>query len=410
MAAEGSTAEPVRYFRKVIRISAYDSPHVELGLLQEDRGQPIVPHYLLCDPPLYPNVIDYEEFKKRKATFSKIRYTVGVLGQFYEGAELLMFPLDWMDLSHAYHAERVKLKTWKARKFLGVDVGGGGDETAWAVVDELGVIHGEAYQTPDTSVIAPRTRELMKIYGINPRDVLIDFGGGGQFVGQAMQAAGIRVRLQTFNAAPGYPQDEDASAWADDRHEAHLVELKATYKNRRAQMYDQLSKLLDPTRFDAIQKVAGVVQGEVLPAPYQAEYDGRLSRPEPFAIPGGEEYRELCRQLEPIPRLTNGEGQQYLPSKKKNKDTSTERTMRELIGCSPDRADALVLAVHLMLGAAVGSRDGVVMSAAMRAAGKKPEVKGESMGPYKNVHFPKPGERLVLKDFPAPALNGNGKH
>ena len=61
------------------------------------------------------------------------------------------------------------------------------------------------------------------------------------------------------------------------------------------------------------------------------------------------EQVELLRQMRPMPLLYDQEGRmRMLPKHKKDPD-STEKTLTDLIGCSPDEADALVLAVHGML-------------------------------------------------------------
>jgi hypothetical protein len=73
------------------------------------------------------------------------------------------------------------------------------------------------------------------------------------------------------------------------------------------------------------------------------------SRPQGFALPA--EYAELRRQLAPIPLTYDGEGRlELLPKNRRHGEEPTRRkTLTELIGCSPDEADALVLAVHAML-------------------------------------------------------------
>jgi len=89
-------------------------------------------------------------------------------------------------------------------------------------------------------------------------------------------------------------------------------EIRYTYKNRRAEMYGLLRE--------------------------------RMGSEDGFGLPL--EYDELRRQLAPMPLLFDGEGRLFLPPKNKRSPTSTEATIRDLIGCSPDEADALVLAVY----------------------------------------------------------------
>jgi hypothetical protein len=119
----------------------------------------------------------------------------------------------------------------------------------------------------------------------------------------------------------------------DQREESYA------YRNRRAQMYGELREMLDPAR--------------------PQERGGPLG----FAIPPptyGSQYAELRRQLAPIPLMYDGEGRMELPPKNKRAEAgesisgpgqsrTKRKTLSELIGCSPDEADALVLAVHGML-------------------------------------------------------------
>ena len=91
-------------------------------------------------------------------------------------------------------------------------------------------------------------------------------------------------------------------------------EEKSAYRNRRSEMYGLLRELLDPSR----------------------EGPG-------FAIP--REYHELRRQLAPIPLTYDPEGRLELLPKDKRGDNEKKQTLKELLGCSPDEADSLVLAV-----------------------------------------------------------------
>lgn len=63
--------------------------------------------------------------------------------------------------------------------------------------------------------------------------------------------------------------------------------------------------------------------------------------PEGFGLP--EEYYELRRQLAVFPLRYDGEGRLWLPPKNKKKPDSDEECLVELLGCSPDEADAVVL-------------------------------------------------------------------
>ena len=85
------------------------------------------------------------------------------------------------------------------------------------------------------------------------------------------------------------------------------------YKNRRAEMYGILARL--------------VKNG--------------------FGIPP--DYDELIRQLKVLPKLFDGEGRMYLPPKDKPSEGYRGKTIKQMLGGSPDEADSLVLAVYGMV-------------------------------------------------------------
>src|SRR3972149_2557666 len=76
---------------------------------------------------------------------------IGLDAEFYEGAEVLLFPPEWLNLAEN-RADAIE-KMQRQAKAIGIDPAEGGDQTAIAVVDELGLIELSSRQTPDTSVI-----------------------------------------------------------------------------------------------------------------------------------------------------------------------------------------------------------------------------------------------------------------
>ena len=101
-------------------------------------------------------------------------------------------------------------------------------------------------------------------------------------------------------------------------------EQRTAYFNRRAEMYGNLRELLDPA----------LGQG--------------------FAIPA--DYTDLRGQLAPIPLTYDDEGRLKLLPKHRREPAvggAGAKSLTELIGHSPDEADALVLAIHGMRGKAV---------------------------------------------------------
>lgn len=91
----------------------------------------------------------------------------------------------------------------------------------------------------------------------------------------------------------------------------------------------------------------GILRDLLNPGPVLEDADGnfiaKVSATGGFGIPA--KYAELRRQLAPMPLDYDGEGRMYLPPKNKPTPTYKGRTIRDLIGRSPDHADSLVLAV-----------------------------------------------------------------
>jgi len=302
------------YYRRVIRIRAEDSPNVQLGLQQQSRGKEVTYEELI------PGVLSYAEYVRRRATWDKIRQCIGLDGVFYEGAELLLYPPEWLNLAEQ-RAGQIKGQRRTART-MGVDSAMGGDNTSWAVVDRLGLIHLVSMKTPDTTEITGKTIALIREYNLNPNNVLFDYGGGGKAHADRLRKQGFNVRTVGFGES-ARPEKRRVIGTLEQRKLEE--ETRFAYKNRRAEMYHRLRLLLDP------------------------------SEGEPFALPaklinksredGGPSLRS---QLAPIPLWHDEEGRIYLPSKQRRpdqKDTG-RKTLKEIIGCSPDEADALVLATY----------------------------------------------------------------
>lgn len=311
-----------RIYRKIIQIRATDSPNIQLAELQIAKGlKPTLEQII-------PGVIDYPLYQKRRKLWDKIRQKVGLDAEFYEGAEVLLYPPDWLD-----RAERFALldpidreRAWPKEdefgnpvkplfKTLGVDPAEGGDNTVWTVIDQLRIHHMLSMKTTDTAFIADQTVSFINEFGIKPEDVLFDRGGGGKQHVDYLRRRGYRVRSVAF----GEPSSNDLvkatrNVYIPPKQIVEEKEVKYTFKNRRAEMYALLRyNLLDP-----VNEIG-------------------------FAIPA--KYTELRRQLSPLPLLYDPEGRIYLPPKDKPTTESKVITIREILGCSPDESDSLVLAV-----------------------------------------------------------------
>lgn len=302
------------YFRRVIRISAEDSPNVQLARAQQAAG--IEP----TGERVVPGVLTWDEYRQRLATWDEVRQCIGLRGEFWTGREALLFPPAWLD--HAAALARGLVGHRRVAEAVGIDTAEGGDRTAMAAVDRLGLIELVSKRTPDTSVIRGEAIGFGRRHGVPPERWVFDAGGGGKEHADYLRADGCDVQTVGFGEAC-LPEIHLGMRLLGERIDNR--EERAAWDKRRAQMYAELSALLDPS--------AG---------PGWAIAEGEL---------------ELRRQLAPMPRLYDGEGRLWLPPKSRKDPNSKVRTLREILGCSPDEADAVVLAVHGMV------HEGVVMSA-----------------------------------------------
>jgi len=298
-----------RYYRKVIRITGHDSPNVKYAQVEERVKGKITGKMLI------PGVLPYYDYKKRLDTWDEIRISIGIDAQFYKGSQLLLFPPTWIDRAHARHREvQAMTRGRRTARAMGIDPGEGAAETAWCVVDEYGILEMLAIQTPDTSEISKQTLALMRKWNLPPEAVMFDRGGGGKQISDVMRSQGFYVRTVGFGE-PVAPQPKRGMTSLE--HQVENSEDRYAYLNRRAEMYGRLSLLLDPS--------------------IEHRYQG-------FAIP--DTQSELRRQMAPIPKKYDKEGRLYLPPKNKKDPNSKEKTLIDIIGQSPDRADALVIALY----------------------------------------------------------------
>lgn len=316
------------YYRKVIQIRADHSPNVRLGLAQLRAGREPTNEMLV------PGVLSWEDYAKRRSTWDKIKQCVGLDATFWEGAELLLYPCDWLNRAEYLHS----LLERKDRQAvaMGVDPAEGGDKTAFAVVDGLGLIELISVQTIDTSVIVPRTMSLMRRYGLEAQKVCFDRGGGGKQLADELRARGCPVRTVAFGEAVGPEPDQLGPGMKSRRQRMETKEERYPYKNRRAEMYGRLREAIRPPWLPNPDDPFQMMQ----PNEHEAAAAG-------FALPAY--YTELRRQLSLIPLKYDKDGRMYLPPKVRKHGMSREdRSLEEVIGHSPDEADALVLALHAL--------------------------------------------------------------
>lgn len=323
-----------RYYRKVIKIRAEDSPSVRLGFAQQRKGLP------QTNEKVIPGVLDWDTYKKRRKTWDKIRQCTGLDAEFYEGAEILLYPPEWLNWSERY-AELLRGRVPRKAVAMGVDPAEGGDSTAISVVDYYGLIELVSKKTPDTSVVTGEVLAMMHKYNLPPDRVVFDRGGGGKQHADRLRDQGYPVCTVAFGEAVSLDPKYGTTSV---RERIETKEDRYVYKNRRAEMYGEFHILLDPGEHlkEDINDVVSWMITSSKNGDGASLYDGIG-----FAIPAI--YTELRRQLAPIPKTFDGEGRLYILPKQKPNPNHTGPTLTDLIGCSPDEADSLVLAVHGML-------------------------------------------------------------
>ena len=291
-----------RYHRKVIRIRAADSPNVKAGRQ------------------VFPGVLTREEYEYRRKHWDPIRQCIGLDAQFYRGPELMLIPPAWLERSHQlWYDLRQRGRLGRKAEAIGCDPGEGAANTCWSAVDELGLIELDSFRTPDTSDIEGYTIEFGRRHQVPHDKWCLDRGGGGKQVKDRLNKNGFDAMTVAFGEGL-VPEPHSYSTPVDERVEAR--EERYAYKNRRAQMYGKLRELMDP----------------------------KLN-PKGFALPPddyGPQYAELNRQLGLIPIRYDEEGRMYLPPKQNKDPKSKVETLTKILGCSPDEADSLVVAVYAM--------------------------------------------------------------
>ncbi len=308
------------YFRKVIRITGEDSPNVQLARAQEERG--LEPTGIKDGKLAIDGVLPWSEYKKRRATWDAIRQAIGLDAVFYKGAELLLFPPQWRALAEQ---QWVSLQGTKGRvaRGIGVDPGEGGANTSIAVTDEYGIIELVSRKTPNTNLIPTLVGSMATRYGCPWERVVFDRGGGGKQIADRMRGEGKQVRTVGFGEGISLDLRRGMRLFTE---RLDIAEEKQVYGSRRAQMYGTLSELLHP---DSARRFA-------LPP---STLDGAAER--------------LHKALAVIPRWYDHEDKLVLPPKNRKpgqKVGTGVKPLVEMIGFSPDEADAVVLAVEAMLG------------------------------------------------------------
>ena len=294
--------DKTRCYRKVLRIRGQDSPNVRYALAEIAKG--LKPSNTV----ILPGVLTYGDYQKRRDTWNARRQSIGLDARFYEDATNMLYPMAWLDAAERRYDSLVAKRRFA--KGIGIDSAEGGDSTTMAASDELGLIELVSMKTADTSVITAEADHFARKHNVPWHKVLFDRGGGGKQHADRMRLQGKPVRSIGFGESPTL-RPRFAKYFPGDREA--IQETKYTYINKRAELYGELSVLLDPA-------LGG------------------------WAIP--REYTELRRQMERIPKLFDSEDRLRMLPKRRTKKDSKEESLMDLLGCSPDELDAVVLSVH----------------------------------------------------------------
>lgn len=312
-----------QYIRRVIQIKAIDSPNVQYAQAEISKG--LRPSGRI----VIPGVLPYSEYVKRLKFWDEVKKCAGLDAEFYEGGQALLFPPNWLNRAEERHRNLIETKVHYRRDVAlaaGCDTGEGRADTVFCAVDNYGIMELLTLDNSNAFEIVKQAIAFIHKWKIPPEKFLFDRGGGGRQIADFLRAKGYNVQTIPFGGRVGRPGDDNkrqrlsARGTRIRREKGVINEDKGVWSNRRSQMYGEFSALLDPNN---------------------------LERPDGFAIPA--EMFELRRQLARIPRKLDGEGKLFLPPKNKKNPNSNEITMEDLIGRSPDHADAVVLAVHGLL-------------------------------------------------------------
>lgn len=301
-----------RYHRKVIRVRAQDSPNVRRALRQIALGlEPDGASEI-------PGILSWKKYLAREKTWDKMRKCIGLEARFWEGGDVLLFPVEWLDRCEQLADQRPFAKS--TRNCLGVDAAEGGDNTSWTIANDWGCPFMRSKKTRDTSDIPGETIAIMREWNVRPEDCCFDRGGGGKQHADQLRRRGYHVRTIAFGS-PATMERKRGMVTFGERIESD--EDKYVYKNRRAEMYFEFSLMAQDF----------AIPGDILNRPRSD---------------GGPSLRD---QLRKFPRLIDDNGRYWLPSKGVVTDDMAKqeiKTLVQIIGCSPDESDSLVLAYHAL--------------------------------------------------------------
>ncbi len=310
----------MQYLRRVIRICAEDSPNVKRGIAQRAAG-------LVADGlDVIRGPLSLAKYDYRRKTWDKIRQSVGLDAQFYKGAEVLLWPPDWLALCVRQWLALGGARATRKAKAIGIDPAEGGDKTSMCAADEVGILEIVSKRTPNTALIRNEAIAFGRKWDVPPERWFFDRGGGGQQHVDTLRQEGFKCRSVAFGESPSL-DPKRGTTMVEAR--LGIKEDRYVYLNRRAEMFHGLHLLCDP-------------QANAVPYGLST---------------GTDAANELLRQLSLIPKqfripgttddwsMYDAEGRiRMLPKNKRNAGDKMP-TLTDLLGCSPDEADSAVLAV-----------------------------------------------------------------
>lgn len=333
-AGDVASSTPGKTYRKVFWLGAESSPNVRLARAEIKAGK------TPSGEELIPGVITWEKLQDARKNWDVVEQVIGLDGRFYAGKELRLYPAERLQAAQErWRALKYKLSTNRVARGIGCDPAEGGDRTAMAAVDEYGLIEVVSRKTPNTAVIQGELMAFMRKHGCwdFPSRVAIDAGGGGKQIADNIRAAGKAVRTvrfgETITLEPQRPKRQ-FPARLEQKEDRYV------YVNRRAEMFFELSLMIDPDA-DLSGLHITVKGGFALPPADQGDVE-----------------KELLRQMELIPKVTyfgedqwtmwDPEGRIRMLPKQKDPTKPNQPCLEEILKCSPDELDSLVLACWAM--------------------------------------------------------------
>jgi len=307
---------PGKLRRKVIQIDGRRTPNVAAGVRWDEAGR-----HGPC-PSALPGLMSYADFVHRQAEWPEFRVQTCLYGRLVEGIEsMVMVPRSWLEEARKAWFEVDREARKSLRRCMGIDASHGrGDLAVWVVADQCGVLDvrtatlRDRAGEPDTVLALEITREAQAAWGVAWQDVAVDIGGGGQeAIVDRLKREGVRVHGVDFGAGASTPA------------------RRRLYRNMRAELYGELALECDPSRWRRIEGPDGPVLERGFTLPHGANLRA--------------EVEALVEELSLIPREQDGEGKLLLPPKDRRPGQKTGRCLREMLGHSPDRSDALALCV-----------------------------------------------------------------